>query len=38
MAAHEKFHYKSLEEIEAEARALHTDLKFTTDLSPWPRA
>ncbi len=34
MAAHEKFHYKSLEEIEAEARALHTDLKFTTDLSP----
>ena len=37
MAAHERFHYQSLEEIQAQARALHTDLNFASDLSPLAR-
>lgn len=34
MAAHEKFNFKTLDEIRARAEELHTGLNFTTDLSP----
>jgi len=37
MAAHEKFHYKTLEEIRAQAEELQTGLHFTTDLTPLAR-
>ena len=37
MAAHERFHYQSLAEIQAQAQLLHTDLCFAADLSPLAR-
>lgn len=37
MAAHQTFHYKSLDEIQRQAQALGTDLRFSPDLSPLAR-
>ena len=34
MAAHEKFHYKSLEEVQAQIEALGANITLQTDLSP----
>lgn len=34
MAAHEKFSFKTLDELTAKANELHTGISFTTDLSP----
>ena len=37
MAAHEKFSFKSLDELEARIEALHVDVPITKDLSPLAR-
>ncbi len=34
MASHEKFNFKTLDEVKAKAAALGTDLRFQEDLSP----
>ena len=34
MAAHEKFNFKTLDEVRAKAKELGTDLSFSEDLSP----